>query len=194
MTAAPAASLLPAGGRALDQDRAWLLAQALAPGAADVKVLTLPGPPASKARPRFAKGGATYKDRADAAAEQATAWRLRRNFPQPWSGNLALGVVFFRPDRQRIDADNMVKHICDAGNGIAWDDDAQITATYSVVELDPDDPRTLLVVTRHVSSLDRNPQPLRARRSRRRTVDPSASREAGRSAVDAEWGAAPCSG
>ncbi|BBA98273.1 hypothetical protein RVR_4403 [Actinacidiphila reveromycinica] len=156
MTEVTAGSLLPAGGQEYDRARAHLLGQALAPGGTQFRVVTFAGDPASKARPRFSKEGRTYKTDADTAAETRTGWQLRRAFPQPWTGNLALGCVFFRPDRQRIDVDNMVKHICDAGNGIAWVDDAQITAVYGVAELDAANPRTLIVVARHVSSLDRS--------------------------------------
>lgn len=165
-----AGSLLPAGKRNVDAVRASLLAGVLAPDVADVKVIRFGGQPASKARPRFAKEGRTYKTDADTAAETSTAWQLRRAFPKPWTGNLALGCVFFRPDRQRIDVDNMIKHICDAGNGIAWVDDAQITAVYGVAELDVEDPRTLLVVTRHVSSLDRAEAPVKKRAPRRKAT------------------------
>ncbi|MFJ7592467.1 RusA family crossover junction endodeoxyribonuclease [Streptomyces sp. NPDC097617] len=150
-----AASLLPSGGREFDQERARLLAGALAPGVTEYEFLVMNGDPASKARPRFGNGRA-YKTEADTAAETKTGWSLRRSFRQPWSGNLALACVFFRPDRQRIDVDNMVKHVADAGNGIAWLDDAQITAVYGVAELDVEHPRTLIVVARHVSSLDRS--------------------------------------
>ncbi|WP_199570600.1 RusA family crossover junction endodeoxyribonuclease [Streptomyces murinus] len=156
MTDVTAGRLLPAGGLECDRERAQLLAQALAPGGSEFRVITLTGNPASKARPRFTKEGRTYKTDADTEAETRTAWQLRRVFRQPWTGNLALGAVFFRPDRQRIDVDNMLKHICDAGNGIAWVDDAQITAVYGVAELDVDNPRTVIVVARHVSSLDRS--------------------------------------
>jgi Holliday junction resolvase RusA-like endonuclease len=161
-------SLLPVGGRDQDRTRLRLLAQALAPevGRQDVVLLTLPGAPASKTRPRFTKEGRAYKTDADEQAEARTGWYLHRAFRQPWTGNLALGAVFFRPDRQRIDVDNLVKHICDAGNGISWVDDAQITALYAVAELDVEHPRTLLVVARHASSLDRapsKPRPVRKR-------------------------------
>ncbi|WNI20322.1 RusA family crossover junction endodeoxyribonuclease [Actinacidiphila sp. ITFR-21] len=154
--ATPAGSLLPAGGREQDQERARLLAAALAPGAGDVLSLVWGGEPPSKTRPRFADGR-TYKDPADEAAEAKTGWNLRRLFRQPWTGNLAVGLVFFRSDRRRIDVDNMIKHVLDAGNGIGWVDDHQVTALYGVAELDAQFPRTLLVVTRHVSSLDRTP-------------------------------------
>ncbi|MFD5788658.1 RusA family crossover junction endodeoxyribonuclease [Streptomyces sp. NPDC127037] len=161
--AVTAASLLPSGGPEMDPERARRLLAALAPGVgvADAAVFTMPGVPASKARHRTGKDGRTYKTDADADAERATGWRLRQQFRQPWTGNLALGAVFFRPDRRSIDADNMLKHICDAGNKIAWADDAQITATYGVVELDAAHPRTLVVVARHVSSMARTAGPRR---------------------------------
>lgn len=163
-----AGSLLPAGGRARDRERARLLAAALAPGAADVRVVVVGGEPASKARPRFTRDGRTYKTDRDTQAETRTGWELRRSFRQPWTGNLALGCIFFRPDRQRIDVDNMLKHVCDAGNGIAWVDDAQITAVYGVAELDVEDPRTVVVVARHVSSLDRSDVAVALRPGRRK--------------------------
>jgi Holliday junction resolvase RusA-like endonuclease len=141
------------------------LAAALAPGAGDVLSLVWGGEPPTKTRPRFADGR-TYKDSADEAAERKTGWQLRRLFRQPWTGNLAIGLVFFRSDRRRIDVDNMVKHVLDAGNGIGWVDDHQITALYGVAELDPAFPRTLLAVTRHVSSLDRTPAAPAAPRKR----------------------------
>lgn len=151
-----AASLLPAGGRDADRERARLIAAALAPGVQDYRVLVLDGVPHSKERPRFDKQGRAYKSPVDAAAEEKTAWKLRPAFRQPLTGNLAVGCVFFRPNRQRIDKDNLLKHVLDAGNGIAWVDDAQVTAGYQVIELDIENPRTLLVVTRHVSSMDRS--------------------------------------
>ncbi|WP_078503739.1 RusA family crossover junction endodeoxyribonuclease [Streptomyces sulphureus] len=148
-------SYLPAGGRRHDHERAMRLVEALAPGTSDVKVLTILGEPASKSRPRFSRNGKTYKTRADTDAEARTGWHFRRVFRDAWTGNLALGCVFFRPNRQRIDVDNMLKHVCDAANGIAWLDDSQITAVYGAAELDADEPRTLLVVARHRSSLER---------------------------------------
>jgi Holliday junction resolvase RusA-like endonuclease len=155
-------SLLPAGGRDLDRERARLLASVLAPGATSGKLIWWPGEPATKARPRFAAGGKTYKTDEDTAAELATAWQLRRAFREPWVGNVALGAVFFRSDRRRVDVDNMLKHVCDSGNKIAWEDDAQITALLGFAELDAEHPRTVLVVCRHASSLDRSPAKLPA--------------------------------
>lgn len=162
-TATTGGSLLPPGGREQDKERARLLAAALAPGASEVLSLVWGGEPPTKCRPRSGQGR-TYKDRADEEAEKQTGWQIRRLFRQPWTGNLAVGLVFFRSTRRRVDEDNMVKHVFDAGNGIGWVDDHQITAQYGVVELDRQFPRTLLVVTRHVSSLDRSPAAAPARK------------------------------
>jgi Holliday junction resolvase RusA-like endonuclease len=130
--------------------------QLLAPEACESWGTVLLGEPHSKARPRFDKDGHAYKDPADAAAEQATRWRMRQFFHRgPLTGNVALGCVFFRSTRQEIDADNMLKHVCDAGNGLLWLDDSQITAKYGGIELDPGRPRTLLVLGPHVSTMQR---------------------------------------
>lgn len=117
--------------------------------------VVLPGPPASKARPRFARGR-VYSSGDSAKAEALTAARLRQALPQgPFPGNVALGCVFFRPNSQRIDTDNLLKHVCDAANGVLWVDDSQVTALMGRTELDQDNPRTVVVVGRHISSLKR---------------------------------------
>lgn len=139
-------------------DREWgeRLMLLLAPEAPESWGTILVGEPHSKARPRFDKDGHAYKDPADAQAEQATKWRLRQFWRRaPLTGNVALGCVFFRSSRQEIDADNMLKHVCDAGNGLLWLDDSQITAKYGGIELDTARPRTILVMAPHVSTMQR---------------------------------------
>jgi Holliday junction resolvase RusA-like endonuclease len=150
-------TLLPDGGREEDHERALRLVAALAPGTADMKFFVIDGDPASKSRPRLGRGGKTYKTTEDANAEARTGWHFRRAFrgDKPWTGNVALGCVFFRPNRQRIDVDNMLKHICDSANGIAWADDSQVTAAYGIAEFDAEHPRTLVVLARHHSTLTR---------------------------------------
>ncbi|MEU1853649.1 RusA family crossover junction endodeoxyribonuclease [Streptomyces sp. NPDC019990] len=139
-------------------DREWgeRLMQLLAPEAEQSWGTILLGEPHSKARPRFDPDGHAYKDPVDAAAEQATKWRMRQFWKRgPLTGNVALGCVFFRSTRQEIDSDNMLKHVCDAGNGLLWLDDSQITAKYGGIELDPANPRTILVMAPHVSTMQR---------------------------------------
>lgn len=139
-----------AGDRALGERLMGLLA----PGAPSSWGLTIPGEPPTKARPRFSNGR-VYKLEADQEAETATGWHLRKRFRRPLTGNVALGAIFFRPDRRRIDVDNMLKHLCDAANGIVWLDDSQVTALAGFAELDVEAPRTLIVIAPHVSTLER---------------------------------------
>jgi Holliday junction resolvase RusA-like endonuclease len=113
------------------------------------------GRPHAKARPRFRHDGATYPP--DQAAETTTAWHLRRVVRAPLAGNIALACLFFMPDAHRVDSDNLLKHLCDAGNGVAWADDCQVTATATDVQLDRQYPRTTLLIGAHVSTLTRGP-------------------------------------
>ena len=115
----------------------------------------IPGTPASKSRPRFGRGGHAYTSAESRAAEERTAAHFRAFVTMPFTGNVALGCVFFRPNRQRIDTDNLIKHVCDAANGILWLDDSQVTAVMGIAEFDPENPRTIVVVGQHVSSLAR---------------------------------------
>lgn len=139
--------------------------------------LVIPGPPATKVRHRSTKTGQTYKDAADVASEKFTAThlhRLRTANGGPLTGNVALGAVFYRPDMQWIDADNMVKHLCDAGNGVLWLDDSQVTAQCGVVEYDPTNPRTVLVVGPHYSGMRRGTDAATTRTRTTRTARRSA--------------------
>jgi Holliday junction resolvase RusA-like endonuclease len=115
----------------------------------------LPGAPASKARPRFGKGGRVYTPSESVAAEARTSAALRQLVRHPYDGNVSVLCYFYRPNRQRIDTDNMLKHVCDAANGVIWKDDSQVTALIGVTEMDRDNPRTEIYIGRHVSSLTR---------------------------------------
>ncbi len=120
----------------------------------DFYLLNLPGSPWSKSRPRFSRQGHAYPDPKDVAAEKETGKFLKAQCA-PFTGNVGLVCIFYRPNLKRIDADNLMKHVCDSGNGILWKDDSQITAEVSIVELDRDNPRTLIAVGKHASSMPR---------------------------------------
>jgi Holliday junction resolvase RusA-like endonuclease len=118
-------------------------------------VVAIPGTPPSKIRARFGRGHA-YSTKATVTDEQRTASFVRRVLAgDRFEGNVALGCIFYRPTRQRVDADNMLKHVCDSINGLAFADDSQITAIAARIELDRDNPRTVLVLGPHRSSLGR---------------------------------------
>jgi Holliday junction resolvase RusA-like endonuclease len=123
-------------------------------GSGLIESVVIPGAPHSKARPRVGPRGG-YSDPKDKAAEMRTGWIMRSGIKQVRTGNVAICCIFYRPNRQRIDADNLLKHICDSGNGVLWTDDSQITAIMGIVEIDASNPRTVLVMGDHLSTLVR---------------------------------------
>lgn len=139
-----------------DFERASVLYQAVAAGGPDefMVMVVIPGAPPSKARHRHGNGR-TFKLKSDVDAEIYTGSVLRAAVREPFAGNVALGCIFYRPNRQRIDTDNMLKHVCDAANGVLWVDDSQVTAVMGITELDADNPRTIVVVGRHESTMTR---------------------------------------
>lgn len=109
---------------------------------------TIDGAPVAKARPRFTKTGAAYTQKKTKDAETAVCLAFVRRFGLPDktpSLPVALEVTAFMPipkgtskkkkalmDGQKIphtkrpDFDNLAKLVCDALNGVAWEDDGCI--------------------------------------------------------------------
>lgn len=116
--------------------------------------IEIPGAPWSKARPRFGKGR-TFTPKEDVDAERRTAGYLRQIVSVPFTGNVGIACLFFRPNRQRIDTDNLLKHVCDAAKGVLWIDDYQCTAMMGVLELDSESPRTAMMIGAHETSMTR---------------------------------------
>lgn len=144
-----------------DFDLALDVYQRIASGGPDEAMCfaVLPGAPPSKKRHRSTRAGRTYQDPVDLASERRTALLLKIAIPaslRPFDGNVALGCAFFRPNRQRIDTDNMLKHVCDSANGLLWRDDSQITSLLGITELDRENPRTIVVIAKHHSTLKRD--------------------------------------
>lgn len=121
-----------------------------------MQYLSVDGEPPSKARARVTKSGRVYSGSKQVAAEMALKWELKQAFRKPRDGNIALACIFYRSSFQRIDADNMLKHVCDSANGIIWHDDVQVTAILGIVEYDPDNPRTIIIVGEHESTMVRS--------------------------------------
>lgn len=139
-----------------DIERARAMIQALCPGTPWMKFIVIEGPPKSKARPRLGKRGSVYSP--SKPNEEALGWELKTIFKQRIEeGNLAVGCVFYRPNRQRIDVDNLLKLVMDAATGIVWKDDSQVTAQLGILEMDKERPRTVIVFGEHQSSLQRVP-------------------------------------
>ncbi len=144
-----------------DTERAFALYNSLNPPNryGPAFVLVVDGDPPSKARPRFVgKAGRkrAYTPQRQKDHEVYLGWRFRQKLTEPLKGNLAVACIFFRRTLQRVDVDNMVKHVLDSGTHICWEDDSQITGLSVVLEYDPSNPRTIVAVGPHVSTLRRD--------------------------------------
>ena len=114
--------------------------------------------PIAKERPRLGARGRTYTPERTRDAEEHLAWafKLATNGRPALAGNLGMVAVFFRPDKRRIDGDNMLKLVCDAGNlARAWGDDSQVTTKLARIELDKTHPRTEIAIGPMTSTLTR---------------------------------------
>jgi Holliday junction resolvase RusA-like endonuclease len=117
------------------------------------------GAPVSKARARWnQKQHRFYTPGETATAQTALAWRFQSSVQnRPWTGNIAIVAIFYRPNRQRIDSDNLMKLVLDAGTHAGvWRDDCQVSAQASFVELDAARPRTVVALAPTDSSMDRD--------------------------------------
>jgi Holliday junction resolvase RusA-like endonuclease len=117
----------------------------------DLGGLIVPWQPYSKKRPRISapvagKARRTHQDPADKAAEKLTREHVTAQmaiFGLPkLTGNVHLVVRFYRQTRQVVDFDNLLKHLLDSLNGVAFVDDSQITSCDVRLELDRNQPRT----------------------------------------------------
>ena len=71
------------------------------------------------------------------------AWcALSAGLSTPLTGDVRLEIRLWLPDRRRRDVDNIAKAIADGLNGIAWEDDSQVTSlSVSRAGIDRDCPR-----------------------------------------------------
>lgn len=143
-----------------DVDLDWALNMygAFARGGDDesMSYLQVDGDPWSKSRPKFSrrgKGVTTYQPADDRAAEARLRAVLKELRREPFPGNVMLACRFYRGDFQRIDTDNLLKHVCDSADGVLWADDSQVTLVLGEVLYDPDAPRTIIVAGNHHSTL-----------------------------------------
>lgn len=114
--------------------------------------IVLPWQPHSKVRPRISaavKGRPprTHQDPQDKKAEERTREYVRDQMQvlglPRLTGNVHLVATFWRASRQVVDLDNLLKHLLDSLNGVAYVDDSQITSYGTIrLELDRLNPRT----------------------------------------------------
>lgn len=120
--------------------------------------LVVDGAPVSKSRARWnRKTGRTYTPAETVQAERALAARFRKVLGNvTLGGSIAIVAIFFRPNFQRIDADNLMKLVMDSATlAKVWHDDCYVTAQASFMEMDRERPRTVIAFCQTESSLDR---------------------------------------
>lgn len=64
-------------------------------------------------------------------------------------GPVSIRLRFWRETRRKCDWDNLAKSVCDALNGIAWEDDSQIDIALVTRGHDPHFPRVEVEITHH---------------------------------------------
>lgn len=113
----------------------------------DVRAFVHEGPPVSKSRARWSrKQQRFYTPQATKDAEIDLAWRFKAAARgEVLEGPVAILALFYRPNHQRIDADNLMKLVMDSATGAGiWLDDSQVTAQASYIEMDIERPRTVV--------------------------------------------------
>lgn len=125
---------------------------------AQVLAFIHPGAPVSKARARWDKRtGGTYTPKKTSSAQESLAWSfLAATRGQTIHGAVAIVAIFYRPNYQRIDIDNLMKLVMDAGTQAnIWKDDCYVSAQAAFMEMSAQNPRTLVAFCPNLSSLDR---------------------------------------
>jgi hypothetical protein len=72
-------------------------------------------------------------------------------------GSCCVVCLFYRRNHKRTDVDNMLKCVLDAATKAkVWEDDCQVTALLGSLELDRDNPRLVIGISKHESTLNRS--------------------------------------
>jgi crossover junction endodeoxyribonuclease RusA len=91
-----------------------------------IAVLTVPGEPIAKARPRHTRGGHSYTPKGTVAFEAAVAAAWDSEDRPDLPACVRLDVSFYLGTHRRVDVDNLVKSIADGLNTRAYDDDWRV--------------------------------------------------------------------
>lgn len=118
------------------------------------------GVPESKARPRFASSGNVYTPAKTRQYETALGWLMKVGVTgraPDAQRRYALRCIFYRPNRQRIDCDNLLKAVSDAATGVVWKDDSQVVEVIGKLVVASARPRAEILI--HYAD-DPAPRPL----------------------------------
>jgi len=123
------------------------------------KNITIKGKPLAKARPRFSRqGGQVRTFNSQAKQEKVARLKLRLAYGcnDPLVGPVDLNVlfVFEKPKTRKnnelhvgpVDLDNLLKFLCDVGNGILWQDDRQV-ARINATKIYGEESKTIITIS-----------------------------------------------
>lgn len=91
----------------------------------------IPGPVVAWKRAR-SNNGRRYTDPKMAAYQKLIRFAAAAVCPRDWpmAAEYQVTILYAPHDRRRRDIDNVAKVVCDALNGVAWDDDSMVSMLY----------------------------------------------------------------
>lgn len=113
-----------------------------------VVVATYNGVPLGKQRPRFSRGRVYTPNQTKVYEGNLQALFVEQLGTISPDGERKFGLrcLFFRPNRQRIDCDNLIKAVSDAATGIVWKDDSQVLEIIGRLYVACESPRTEILI------------------------------------------------
>jgi Holliday junction resolvase RusA-like endonuclease len=113
--------------------------------------LTVEGEPISKARARLGRYGNFYTPEKTKGYENYLRIRIKSKLGgrEPDKDSyFGVRAIFYRSNRQRIDCDNLMKSVFDAGNELIYKDDKQVTELFGKLFLASPNPRVEFIFYR----------------------------------------------
>jgi len=93
------------------------------------------------------RGGRRYLTRQGKEIKQSIAWELTAQRDGALqSGDVAMNVIFYFPDKRKRDIDNCLKALLDCCTGVLYHDDSQIIELHVYKCIDAKNPRTVVQV------------------------------------------------
>jgi len=94
-------------------------------------------------------GNRLYRPADYTAYRDALGWLIKEQLGGEWDTHrYSFGVRarFFFPNKRKIDIDNLLKPVLDAGTHLVWADDSQVMEAYTVMLRDDPDPRVEILI------------------------------------------------
>ena len=79
----------------------------------------------------------------------ALSWLIKERLGGEWDTHrysFGIRARFFLGNRRKVDLDNLLKPVMDAGTGLVWADDSQVIELYGIVLRDDPDPRIEVLI------------------------------------------------